>query len=128
MFTTRSAALQSASSSGFEYCPLAGTPRSLSTARVEDAICPRALIPARPRPAVACHLAAGGVALAHHVQKPQRGLRRIARLTSQQNGAGAGAEQRAAPLAHFANGLLQAVFSEELQLRGALAAGQNQRV
>src|SRR5260221_840434 len=77
---------------------------------------------------VACQLAAVAVAQDCHVQQAQRFLRRIVHLRSQQNSTGARAENSSALPGKLSNRVKQAVFLQELQLRGRFSAGQNNAV
>src|SRR5712692_8805731 len=77
---------------------------------------------------LAGYLPAVGVARDHQVGQRQGRLRGVAHLARQQDGARTSAEEDAAAGGQRADGFLQAFFGEEFELRGALAARQDQGV
>ena len=82
----------------------------------------------RAKENVAGELAAVGVAKDGHVEKAERSLRGIFDFCSEENGSGAGAEDGAAGAGEIANRVEEAFFLEELQLRGAFAAGEDEAI
>ena len=77
---------------------------------------------------VAGKLAAVAVAEDGHVEKAERGLRRIVDMSSEEDCAGAGAKDGVAGVGKFADGVVEALFAEKLQLRGGFAAGKDEAV
>ena len=77
---------------------------------------------------VAGELTAVAVSEDGHAQELQRILRRILNLIRQENGAGTGAEDRASRIGEFADGIVEALLLQELELRGAFAAGEDKSV
>jgi hypothetical protein len=75
---------------------------------------------------VAGELPAIGVAENGDVEKAERGLLRIFDVLREEDGASASAEDRFAAGGELADGVLKAFFFEELELRGAFAAGKDQ--
>jgi hypothetical protein len=83
---------------------------------------------ARAEENIAGELAAIAVAEDGHVEKAERGLRRIVDTSSEKDCAGTGAEDGVTGVGEFADGLAQALFAEKLQLRGGFAAGKDEAV
>ena len=73
-------------------------------------------------------LAAIAIAENRHVHEGERGLRRIFDVGCEQNRSRAGAENGVAIGGELADGVVEALFLEELELRGALASGKNDAV
>ena len=63
-----------------------------------------------------------------HVEKAERGLRRIVDTTGEEDCAGAGAKDGVARVGEFADGVVEALFAEKLQLGGGFAAGKDKAV
>ena len=77
---------------------------------------------------VAVDLAAVAVAEDSHVEQAERILLWIFYVGSEQDRAGAGAEDGSLIRDEFADGFVEAFFLEELELRGAFAAGEDEAV
>ncbi len=77
---------------------------------------------------VAVDLAAVAVAQDGHVEQAERILLRIFYVGGEEDCAGAGAENWAIVRGEFADGFVEAFFLEELELRGAFAAGEDETV
>src|SRR5271167_2109309 len=77
---------------------------------------------------VAGELAAITIAEDDHIEKVEGGLHRILYMSGEENCAGTSAEDGFAIVSEFANGVVEAFFLKELQLRGAFAAGKDQAV
>jgi len=77
---------------------------------------------------VAGELAAIPVAKDGHVEELERVLRRILDLVGEEDRSGTGAKDSAAFAGKIANGVVETFFLEELELRGAFAAGENQAI
>jgi hypothetical protein len=77
---------------------------------------------------VAGELAAVGVAKDGHVEELEGILRRIFHFCREKDGAGAGAEDGTALVGEFADGVVEAFFLEELELRGAFATREDEAV
>jgi hypothetical protein len=75
---------------------------------------------------VAGELAAVAIAKDGHIQKLEGILRGIFHVGGQENSAGASTEDGVAVGGKFADGVVEAFFLEELKLRGAFAAGQDE--
>lgn len=83
---------------------------------------------ARTEEDVAGELAPVAVAKDGHVEEFEGILGRIFHFRGQKNRAGAGAENSVAVRGEFADGVVETLFLEELELRGAFAAGENKAV
>ncbi len=77
---------------------------------------------------IAGELAAVTVAEDSHVEKSERGLGRIVDVTGEEDCASTGAENGVTGAGEFANGVVQAFFAKELELRGGFAAREDQAV
>ena len=77
---------------------------------------------------VAGNLAAVRVAENGHVHQTKRGLRRIFDFGSEQDCAGAGAENRAAGVGEIADSVVETFFLEKLKLRGAFTARKDEAI
>jgi len=77
---------------------------------------------------VAGKLATVAVAEDGHVEKAERGLRRIVDMSGEEDCTGAGAKDGVAGVGEFADGVVEALFAEKLQLRGGFAAGKDEAV
>ncbi len=77
---------------------------------------------------VAGELAAVAVAKDGHVEELERILRGIFDVVGEEDGSGTGAKDSAAFAGVIADGVVETFFLEELELRGAFAAGENEAV
>jgi hypothetical protein len=77
---------------------------------------------------VAGELAAVAIAKNGHIQELEGILRGIFHLGGQENGSGAGAEDGVAVGGKVADGVVEAFFLEELELRGAFAAREDEAI
>ena len=77
---------------------------------------------------IAGELAAVGVAKDGHVQQGERGLDGVFDVRGEKDGTGAGAENGSALGGELTDGVEQAFFLEELKLRGALAAREDEGI
>jgi hypothetical protein len=83
---------------------------------------------ARAEENIAGKLAAVAVAEDGHVEKAERGLRRIVDVAGEEDCACTSAEDGVTGAGEFPDGVVQAFFAEELELRGGLATGKDQAV
>jgi hypothetical protein len=74
---------------------------------------------------VAGELASIGVAQHGNVHQAKRRLRGAVNITSHENGAGAGAEERAAIRSELFQLVEETLFGQDFQMRGTFAAGQD---
>lgn len=77
---------------------------------------------------IAGELTAVAIAENSHIQKFEGILRGIFYACGEEDGAGTGAEDGAALGGEFTDGVVETFFPEELELRGTLAAGEDETV